>query len=164
MQNRLSIGGNAVQPLLLMFPLGLFAVAIILDLATLLGAPAIIGTLAYWNLIAGLAGGVLAAVAGALDAGATGQPAAAKGRFLILLLDMGVLIFFAVLVLIRVRGAARVADPGLLLLELLGLTMAAAGSWFGGRLDPNHSPGMRRPESTSADDSAEFSTTRREAT
>ncbi|MFI1996857.1 DUF2231 domain-containing protein [Actinoplanes sp. NPDC020271] len=164
MQSRLSIAGNAVQPLLLMFPLGLFAVAIILDLATLLGAPAIIGTLAYWNLVAGLLGGILAAVAGALDAGAARHPPAAKGRFLVLLLDMGVLVYFAVLILIRVRGAERVANPGLLLLELLGLVVAGLSSWFGGRLDPNHSPGMRRPPSSAADDSAGLSTTRREAT
>ncbi len=142
---------NSVQPVLLMFPLGLFAVAIILDLATVLGAPAIIGTLAYWNLVAGLFGGIFGAVVG-------------RPRVAVLLLDMGVLFYFAVLTLVRVRSGDRSADPGLLPLELLGLAAAVTGSWFGGRLDPNHSSGMRRPASSPADDSAELSTTRREAT
>lgn len=145
MQNR-----DSVQPVLLMFPLGLFAVAIILDLATLLGAPAIIGTLAYWNVVAGLFGGIFGAVVG-------------RPRVVILLLDMGVLFYFAVLALIRVRGGDRAADPGLVLLEVLGLAAAFAGSWFGGRLDPNRPPGMRRRASRSTDDSAGLSTTRREA-
>ncbi|WP_436533136.1 DUF2231 domain-containing protein [Actinoplanes sp. HUAS TT8] len=141
---------NPVQPVLLMFPLGLFAVAIILDLATMLGAPAIIGTLAYWNVLAGLAGGVFGAVVG-------------RPRVTILLLDLGVLFHFAVLALIRVRSGDRVADPSLLLLELLGFAVALAASWCGGRLDPNHSAGMRRPISSSADDSAGLIPTRREA-
>jgi uncharacterized membrane protein len=114
---------HPLQPLLLMFPLGLFAVAIILDLGTFLGAPAIIGTLAYWNIVAGLAGGAFAAV--------VGHP-----RGLILLLDLGVLFFYAVLALIRVRTGDRTADPALLLLELVGLTAAFAASWHGGRLGP----------------------------
>ncbi|GIE91263.1 hypothetical protein [Actinoplanes regularis] len=141
---------NPVQPLLLMFPLGLFAVAIILDLATLLGAPAIIGTLAYWNVVAGLAGGIFGALVG-------------RPRVAILLLDLGVLFYFATLALIRVRTGDRTADTGILLLELLGFAAAFAASWFGGRLEPNHSPGMRRPISRAADDSAGLSTTRREA-
>ncbi|BCY11344.1 hypothetical protein [Actinoplanes sp. L3-i22] len=139
---------NPVQPVLLMFPLGLFAVAIILDLGTLLGAPAIIGTLAYWNIVAGLFGGIFGVVVG-------------RPRVVILLLDMGVLFYFATLALVRVRSGDRLADPGLLLLELLGFAAALTGSWFGGRLDPNHSAGMRRTASRSTDDSAGLSTTRR---
>jgi uncharacterized membrane protein len=127
MQSRLRLGGNAVQPLLLMFPLGLFAVAVMLDLASLLGAPAVVGTVAYWHVVAGLAGGVLAVLAGAFD-----TPA----RVLVLLLDLGVLFFFAVLALIRVRSGDRLAEPGLFLLEVAGLAAAFAGSWRGGRLNP----------------------------
>ncbi|BCJ45786.1 hypothetical protein GCM10010168_57940 [Actinoplanes ianthinogenes] len=139
-----------MEPVLLMFPLGLFLVATILDLATLAGAPSMVGTLAYWNVLAGLAGGIFAAV--------VGRPRAA-----ILLADLGVLFLFAVLVMIRVRTSDRTVDPGLFLLELLGCLSALAASWYGGRLDPNRSPGMRRPTSRHADDSAGITTTRREA-
>ena len=64
MESRLKIAGQAVQPILVMFPLGLFAMAIIFDLANLAGGPSILGALAYWNIVAGLVGGVLAALAG----------------------------------------------------------------------------------------------------
>ncbi|GAA4600613.1 hypothetical protein GCM10023107_53850 [Actinoplanes octamycinicus] len=139
-----------MEPALLMFPLGLFLVAAILDLATLAGAPSMVGTLAYWNVLAGLAGGVLAAV--------IGRPRAA-----ILLADLGVLFLFAVLAMIRVRTGDRTVDPGLFLLELLGCGSALAASWFGGRLDPNRSPGMRRSASRHADDSAGITPIRRES-
>ncbi|GIF40273.1 DUF2231 domain-containing protein [Actinoplanes xinjiangensis] len=140
MQSRLRLAGHGVQPLLLMFPLGLFWMAFVFDVATLLGAPALVGTLAYWNLVAGLLGGVLAAVAVGFDAVTATGPAAARIGFLSLLLDVGVLILFAVLTLMRVRGADRTADPGLLLLEIAGLVVAAFGAWFGGRFADPRAP------------------------
>ncbi|KUL28138.1 DUF2231 domain-containing protein [Actinoplanes awajinensis] len=155
MQSRLRLGGNPVQPLLLMFPLGFFTVAALLDLATQLGAPALVGTLAFWNVLAGLLGGVLAAVAGSVDA--VGDPR----RALILLLDMGVLVAFAVLALVRVRSGDRVVAPGVLLLEVLGCATAVASAWYGGRLDPNRPPRMRRTASEPTDDSAGVSPIRK---
>ena len=137
MQSRLRLGGHAVQPLFLMFPLGLFAVALVLDLGTLLGAPAIVGTLAHCTIVAGLAGGALTAVAGTLDAGTARTPVLARRRFLILFLDLGVLVCFAVLALVRLRTEDRGADPRLFLGEVLTVGVAVASSWCGGRMNPN---------------------------
>jgi len=72
MRSRLRVRDNAVQPLLLMFPLGLFALGALFDVFRMTGAPAILGTLAYWNVVAGLAGGLLAALVGWIDAMAAG--------------------------------------------------------------------------------------------
>ncbi|MFC4068706.1 DUF2231 domain-containing protein [Actinoplanes subglobosus] len=140
MQSRLRLAGHGVQPLLLMFPLGLFWMAFVFDVATLLGAPSLVGTLAYWNLVAGLIGGVPAALAVGFDAFTATDPAAARVGFFSLLLDVGVLIVFAVLTLMRVRGPDRSADPGLLLLEIAGLAVAAFGAWFGGRFADPRAP------------------------
>ncbi|GAA4941510.1 DUF2231 domain-containing protein [Actinoplanes utahensis] len=140
MQSRLRLGGHGVQPLLLMFPLGLFWMAFVFDLATLLGAPAMIGTVAYWNIVAGLVGGLPAAVAAGVDAFSAVGPESTRIGFLALLLDVGVLIVFAVLALMRVRTPDRAADPGLLLLELCGLLVAAFGAWFSGRFADPRAP------------------------
>ncbi|WP_229076555.1 DUF2231 domain-containing protein [Actinoplanes sp. DH11] len=139
MQSRLRLGGQPVQPVLLMFPLGLFAMAVIFDVAHLLGAPALFGTLAFLNLIAGLAGGLLAALAGGYEAFAARGPRAARAAFLSLLLDTGVLIFFAVLTLLRVRSPGRVAEAGLVVMELLGLAAAIFSTWYGGRFTETRS-------------------------
>ncbi|MEU8613715.1 DUF2231 domain-containing protein, partial [Actinoplanes sp. NPDC048791] len=96
MENRLSIRGNAVEPVLVMFPLGLLAVAVVLDVFQLLGGPRIIGTLAYCTVVAGLLGGMATALAvriGELTAGARAGTRPATRRFL---LDAGVLVVFAV--------------------------------------------------------------------
>jgi uncharacterized membrane protein len=134
-ETRLRIAGNAVHPLLLMFPLGLFAIAIILDVGALAGAPRLLATLAYWNIIAGLVGGMLALAVASIDIMSVRQTRAARVTVGVLL-DLGVLIVFAVVALIRLRNPDRATDPGLLLVEGLGLTAAGIGTWFGGRLGP----------------------------
>jgi uncharacterized membrane protein len=56
MESRLNVRGSAVQPLLLMFPLGLLAAAVILDVFGALGAPRLVGMLAYCTVVAALRG------------------------------------------------------------------------------------------------------------
>ena len=67
MESRLRIAGQAVHPLLVMFPLGLFTMAVLFDIGNLLGGPDILGALAYWNIVAGLTGGALVVLASAID-------------------------------------------------------------------------------------------------
>jgi uncharacterized membrane protein len=118
-----------------MFPLGLFAMAIFFDLGHLLGGPAIVGTLGYWNIVAGLIGGVLAALAGAIDLVFLRNGTRAKRTGVLLaLLNMGVLILFAVILMLRMRTTDRVAGGGVVAVELLALTAAVFGAWYGGEL------------------------------
>ncbi|MFB9356599.1 DUF2231 domain-containing protein [Actinoplanes nipponensis] len=124
MENRLSIRGNAVQPVLVMFPLGLLAVAVLLDVFRLLGGPGIIGTLAYCTVIAGLLGGLTTALTvhlGEITGGNRARARTAARRFL---LDGAVLLIFAVVLLLRMRTPERTAGPGLLVVEVLGLGLA----------------------------------------
>ncbi|AGL14006.1 hypothetical protein L083_0496 [Actinoplanes sp. N902-109] len=121
--------------MLVMFPLGLFAMALFFDLGNLLGGPAILGALAYWNIVAGLVGGVLAALAGAIDLMfiPNGTPAKRVG-VLRGLATMGVLILFAVILMLRMSTPDRVAGGGLFVVELLALVGAVFSSWYGGEL------------------------------
>lgn len=144
MDSRLRIGGQAIQPVLVMFPLGLFMMAVIFDLAEVGGAPHIIGALAYWNIVAGLIGGVLAALAGAVDLMFVRNGTRAK-RIGVLqgLMNMGVLILFTVILMLRMRTPDRVAGPGLFFVELLALSAAVFGAWYCGEL-VNRAPAAAR--------------------
>jgi len=135
MDSRLRIANQAIQPVLVMFPLGLFAMAVLFDLANLLGGPEILGQLAYWNVVAGLISGVLAALAGAVDLMfiRNGTPAKRVG-VLQTLANMGVLILFAVILMLRMRTPDRVAGGGILAIEVLALAAAIFGAWYGGEL------------------------------
>jgi uncharacterized membrane protein len=148
MESRLRIAGQAVQPVLVMVPLGLFAMAVLFDLGNLLGGPAILGALAYWNVAAGLVTGVFAALAGAIDLLFVRNGTRAKRMGVLLnLVNMGVLILFAVIFMLRMRTTDRVAGPGLFLIELLALGVAVVGAWYGGELvNRRRAPAFARVE------------------
>lgn len=145
MENRLSIRGNAVEPVLLMFPLGLLAVAVVLDVFHVLGGPRIIGTLAYCTVVVALLGGMTTAIAvriGEMTTGARAGASPATRRFL---LDTAVLVVFAVVLLLRMRTPERTVGPGLLLVELMGLSMAVVAGVAGAA-----PPGVRRARAGAA--------------
>ncbi|GLY05900.1 DUF2231 domain-containing protein [Actinoplanes sp. NBRC 101535] len=140
----MNIAGQAVQPILVMFPLGLFAMAAMFDIADLMGGPSILGALAYWNVIAGLFIGVMAILAGAVDVMFMRMPEQRRLGVLRGLLSMGVLVIFAVIAMLRVHTPERVVGGGLLMVELLALTMAGFGAWFIGRLAVGRAPAFAR--------------------
>lgn len=134
MESRLRIAGQAVHPVLVMFPLGLFTMAVLFDMGNVLGGPAILGSLAYWNIVAGLVGGVLVMLASAVDLALMRGTRAKRLAVLQNLMNMGVLILFAVIVMLRMQSPDRVAGGGLVLVELAALVAAFVGAWFGGEL------------------------------
>jgi uncharacterized membrane protein len=144
MESRLVVAGQAVQPILVMFPLGLFAIAVIFDVANLLGAPAIVGSLAYWDIVAGLVAGVAATIAGAVDLAFVRRPDARRIGVLRVLLNMGVLFLFAVILMVRVGDPDRQAGVGPFLLELLALAISGFGAWFSGELANGRTPAFAR--------------------
>jgi uncharacterized membrane protein len=144
MESRLSVAGQAVQPILVMFPLGLFAMAVMFDMADLLGGPSILGALAYWNIVAGLVGGVLATVAGAVDVMFARRSQDRRLGTLRGLINVGVLVVFAVIAMLRVQAADRVVGGGLFVVELLALSLAGFGAWFSGELANGRPPAFAR--------------------
>ena len=150
MESRLRIAGQAVHPVLVMFPLGLFTMAVLFDLGNVLGGPAMLGALAYWNIVAGLIGGVLVVLASAIDLLFTRNTHAKRLGVLQNLMHMGVLILFAVITMLRVQSPDRVAGGGLLVVEVITLIGAFVGAWYGGELvnrrgvTPVYAPAGRR--------------------
>jgi len=144
MESRLRIAGQAVQPILVMFPLGLFVMALIFDVADLSGGPAILGTLAYWNVIAGLVAGVMATIAGAVDLIFVRRPDAKRIGVLRVLLSMATLILFAVILMVRVGTPDRQVGVGSFLIELSAVALGAFGAWFAGALASGRVPAFAR--------------------
>ncbi|GGN70291.1 hypothetical protein GCM10010112_36660 [Actinoplanes lobatus] len=144
METRLNVAGQAVQPILVMFPLGLFVMAVLFDIADLLGGPNILGALAYWNIVAGLIGGTLVTVAGAVDVMFARRARDRRLGVLRGLLNVGVLVVFAVIAMLRVREPDRVVSGGLFAVELLALVLAGFGAWFAGEVANGRSPAFAR--------------------
>jgi uncharacterized membrane protein len=67
MESRAKILGHPIHPMLIVFPLGLFIAAVIFDVIALFTENATLSTVAYWNILGGIVGGLAAAVFGAID-------------------------------------------------------------------------------------------------
>ena len=134
MESRLRIAGQAIHPVLIMFPLGLFTMAVLFDLANVLGAPDIIGQLAYWNILAGLVGGILVVLAVAIDLALVRNGRVKRAGALRNLMSMGVLVLFAVVLLLRMQSPDRVAGWGILAVEAVSLAASFYAAWFAGEL------------------------------
>ena len=67
MESRAKLAGHAIHPMLIAFPLGLLATAVVFDLIYLVTRNAELVTFSYWAIVAGVVGGPLAAVFGVWD-------------------------------------------------------------------------------------------------
>lgn len=134
MESKAKLFGHAIHPILIPFPLGLLATALIFDLNHLIFDQDNLARAAYYMIAAGIIGGLLAAVFGLIDWLAIPDGTRAKR---IGLQHMGsnvvVLALFGVAWLLR-RDDPH--DPGAfpIVLELTGGGLAAIGGWLGGEL------------------------------
>jgi len=135
MESRAKFLGHPIHPMLIVLPLGLFITAVVFDGIDLWRGSTGLATAAYWNIAAGIVGGLLAAVFGLIDWLAIPGGTRAKG---IGLLHGGanvvVVVIFAVVWL--TRGDAPDANPttALFLLEAAALVLGAVAGWLGGEL------------------------------
>ena len=67
MDSKVKFLGHPVHPMLIVFPLGLLATAVIFDIIALLRWAPYLFDSAYWMIAAGLIGGVLSAIFGLAD-------------------------------------------------------------------------------------------------
>jgi len=135
MESRIKLLGHPVHPMLIVFPLGLLATAVIFDVLYLATANADLATFSFWAMAAGLVGGLVAAIFGLIDWLAIPNGTRAKrigafhggGNLIVVLL-------FAVSFLMRTSRAAYLPDILPFIVALLGAALALVTAWLGGEL------------------------------
>jgi uncharacterized membrane protein len=135
MQSRVKAMGHAIHPMLIVFPLGLLATAVVFDILNLFLHQAGFSVASQYMIAAGVIGGLLAAVFGFGDWLAI--PAGTRAKRLGALHGGGnvvVVVLFAVGWLLRL--GAPDARPGVLplVLEIVAAALAGATGWLGGEL------------------------------
>lgn len=135
MESRAKLFGHPVHPILIVLPLGLLSAAVVFDVIQLVTGEAAFSTVAFWNIAAGIVGGLLAAIFGAWDW--MHIPRETRAKRIGLLHGGGnvvVVVLFALSWLLR-AGAADYAPSGLAyLFSFAGLALAAVTGWLGGEL------------------------------
>lgn len=130
----MKIAGHPVHPMLIVFPLGLLATAVIFDIIRLGTSDGKWSTMAWYMIAAGIIGGLLAAVFGLIDwlGIPNGTRAKAIGLWHGCLNVLVVLLFAASWVLRRPDPAT---PTGLALtLSFVAVVIALVAGWFGGEL------------------------------
>jgi uncharacterized membrane protein len=134
MESKAKLAGHSVHQMLIVFPLGLLAASIFFDLLHLATGDAIRAHVAYWMIIAGLIGGLVAAPFGVIDWLAI--PQGTRARTIGLVHGVGnvvvLLLFFGSWLLRRDNPASPGAAA--IVLSALGVALAVVTGWLGGEL------------------------------
>lgn len=134
MESKAKLLGHPAHQMLIVFPLGLLATAVIFDLVYLFTGNGTMATVAYWMIAAGVVGGFLAAPFGLVDWLAI--PARTRAKSVGLMHGFGnvvVLLAFIGSWLLR-RDAPGRPDEVAHALAFAGAALALLTGWLGGEL------------------------------
>jgi uncharacterized membrane protein len=134
MHSRAKILGHPIHQILIVFPLGLLATAVIFDIIDLVSDNRRWTEIAYWMIYAGIIGGLAAAVFGLIDwlaiPGNTRAKSVGAIHGLANVLVVGLFIGSCLL-----RHDAPAEPPTLALgLSFIGFAIAGVAGWLGGKL------------------------------
>ena len=134
MESRAKLLGHPVHQMLIVFPLGLLAMAVIFDVFTLVLGNGYWSEIAFWMMAAGIVTGLVAAPFGTIDWLAI--PSGTRAKRVGAIHGLGnvvVLALFAFSWLLR-RDAPQVPEALALLLSFAGAGLALFTGWLGGEL------------------------------
>jgi len=134
MESKAKILGHPIHPILIVFPLGLLATAVIFDIVALVSHAARWAEFATYLTAAGVVGGLLAAVPGTIDWLAI--PRGTRAKRLGLVHGVGNLIVVGLFLVDWVLRRETPAAPptGSVAAGLIGLGLALVTGWLGGEL------------------------------
>jgi uncharacterized membrane protein len=139
MESKAKILGHPIHQMLIPFPFGLLATAVLFDLVYLLWGNPTMVTVSYWMIIAGIIGGLVAAPFGLIDYLAI--PAGTRAKSVGLIHGLGnvvVLLLFAASWWLRYQQFGNVAayrpTTIALALSFAGFALAGITGWLGGEL------------------------------
>lgn len=135
MESRTKALGHPVHPMLIVFPLGLLATAVVFDILYLLTNRSSFAVAAAFAIAAGVIGGLVAAVFGLLDW--TAIPAGTRAKQIGAVHGLGnvvVVVLFAISWLLRMGGQDWEPSALAMVFSFVGVALASFTGWLGGEL------------------------------
>jgi len=134
MESKAKLLGHPLHPMLIVFPLGLLATAVVFDIVGLAKSDSSWFGISYWMLAAGIIGSLLAAVFGLIDWAAIPSGTRAKNIGLMHgAVNVVVVLLFIGSWLLR-SSAPQSPSSTALALSFIALALALVGGWLGGEL------------------------------
>ena len=135
MESKARALGHPIHPMLIVFPLGLLSTAVIFDLVHFLTGDPVFAQVGFWNITAGVVGGLLAGTFGLVDW--LGIPRGTRAKRIGMwhgLANAAVLALFVAAWVGRVVVDGRVASVPWFVVQVVALAVAASAGWLGGEL------------------------------
>jgi uncharacterized membrane protein len=134
MESRAKLLGHAIHPMLIVFPIGLFATALLFDLIRVFKGGGEWGEAAFYDIAVGIVGGLIAAVTGFIDW--LGIPSGTRAKAVGLWHGGG---NFVIVVLFVISWLLRLKDPAspptlAFVLAIIGVGLALVTAWLGGEM------------------------------
>jgi uncharacterized membrane protein len=135
MESKAKLAGHPIHQMLIVFPLGLLAASLGFDAGYFVTNNPEFTTVAFWLIAAGIIGGLLAAVFGAIDWWAIPRKTRAKAIGLWHGLgNVVVVALFAITWWLRYSTAGYIPSGGAILASCLAVLLALITGWLGGEL------------------------------
>ena len=135
MKSKITLLGHPIHPMLVVFPLGLFATSVIFDILYISTGNFDLPTVSYYLIGAGLIGGFLAAIFGVIDW--LGLPSTSRAWNLGVWHGIGNLLVVGLFLLSWLRRKDNlnfIPENSALTLSLVGIGIALVTMWLGGEL------------------------------
>jgi uncharacterized membrane protein len=135
MESKAKLFGHPIHPMLIVLPLGLFLMAVFSDIAYLVTGNATFAAVSYWDIGAGIAGGLLAAIFGLIDWWAIPSGTRAKSIGLYHGVSNVIVVgLFLISCLMRNGVEGYIPSTTASALIFAGIALGAVAGWLGGEL------------------------------
>jgi len=134
MESRAKLFGHSVHAMLITFPIGLLVTAAIFDVVHLVTNSGPWTTISYYMIVAGIIGGLVAAVFGFIDYLAIPGETRAKGVGRIHGIGNVIVVLLFVTSWWLRRGSPEAPSGAALTFSFLGVALASVTAWLGGEL------------------------------
>src|SRR5215207_633516 len=151
MKSKITFLGHPIHPMLVVFPLSLFATSVIFDILYISTRNFDLPTVSYYLIGAGLIGGLLAAIFGAIDW--LGLPANSRAWNLSVLHGIGNLLVVGLFLLSWLRRKDNlnfIPENSALILSWVRIGIALVTVWLGGELVYRHGVAVEQEANVNA--------------
>ena len=133
MKSRAGIAGHPIHPMLVPFPIALWIFSLASDFIYLFGfGGPVWKDIALYTIVAGVGGGLAAAVPGYLDYRAITEPLTAKIAERHMIINVSLVLLFSINVLLRLSTGPHAIAP--VVLSVVGVGGLVISGWLGGEL------------------------------
>ncbi|MBF6613332.1 MAG: DUF2231 domain-containing protein [Chloroflexi bacterium] len=135
MESKVKLLGHPIHPMLIVFPLGLLAIGVLFDIIRMFTGNEALAAVAFWDIAAGVVGGLLAALFGFIDW--LNVPSGTRAKQVGLLHGGGnvvVVALFAVSWLLRLGQPNYIPSTLAFVLGIVAVLIALVTAWLGGEL------------------------------